>query len=495
MAFGVSPKHIQDISLDNLTTEQFLVLAIEAAKKLGWNINYTSETGFIAFTGFSLSSWSEEVQVKIDGDHANLKSECTGSQMVDWGKNKKNIERLLATFNELKASYSPEELIRKHEELKPDLVLKEQDILSNSTPSKEGIAGFLELFKPSPGYFITPILLNLNIAVFILMVISGVNFMAPDNESLLTWGANFRPVTLEGEWWRLITNCFLHIGIFHLAMNMFALVYIGLLLEPYLGRAKFATAYFLTGITASITSLYWHDLTISAGASGAIFGMYGVFLALLSTNLIEKAVRKALLTSIAVFVGYNILNGLKPDSGIDNAAHMGGLLSGLLIGYALIPSLRKPDENKLKFGTISLLSTLVLIFSFVVYMVIPNDIGTYETKMKEFTASEETALEVYNLPPNTSRDKTLYAIKDRGIFYWNKNIELLDSFKDMDLPTQIRTNNKLLKEYCELRIKCYELLYKAVSEDSEKYIMQIDSYNNQIQLKLDELEAANTIKK
>jgi len=112
MAFGLSPKHIEDLPLDNLTTEQFLVLVIEAAKKLDWNVGYTSETGFIAFTKFSMSSWSEEVKVKIDGNNANLKSECTGSQIADWGKNKKNIENLISTFNELKTLSLPKRLNR-----------------------------------------------------------------------------------------------------------------------------------------------------------------------------------------------------------------------------------------------------------------------------------------------------------------------------------------------------------------------------------------------
>ena len=488
MAFGLSPKHIEDLPLDNLTTEQFLVLAIEAAKKLEWNVGYTSETGFIAFTKFSMSSWSEEVKVKIDGNNANLKSECTGSQIVDWGKNKKNIENLVLTFNELKNSFTPEELAQKYEELKPNLVSKEQDVLSQPPPTtKEKITSIFAIFKPTQGYFITPIIINLNIAIFILMVISGVNFMLPDNASLLKWGANFRPVTLEGEWWRLITNCFLHIGIFHLLMNMYALLYIGLLLEPHLGKTRFTTAYLLTGITASIASLWWHDLTISAGASGAIFGMYGVFLAMLTTNLIEKSARKALLTSIAVFVGYNILNGLKPNSGIDNAAHIGGLIGGLVIGYSLIPSLKKPNENKLKYTTIGLLTVTILVSSFVVYKKMPNDIVTYDNKIKEFVSMEAMALEVYNLPPNTPNDKILYGIKDRGIYYWNENIKLIDSFKNLDLPLEIRTKNRLLKEYCELRIKSYELLYKAIAEDTDQYKTQIEDYNKQIEAKIKEL--------
>jgi rhomboid protease GluP len=495
MAFGFSPKFILDLSLDNLTVEQFLVLTIEAAKKLDWNVGYTSENGFIAYTKFSMSSWSEEVKVKIESNNANLKSECTGNQMVDWGKNKKNIENLIATYNVLKSSFTSEELARKYEELKPNLISKEQDVLSQPPPTtKEKITSVFAIFKPTQGYFITPIIINLNIAIFILMVISGVNFMLPDNESLIKWGANFRPVTLEGEWWRLITNCFLHIGIFHLLMNMYALLYIGLLLEPHLGKTRFTTAYLLTGITASISSLWWHNLTISAGASGAIFGMYGVFLAMLSTNLIEKSARKALLISIAVFVGYNILNGLKPNSGIDNAAHIGGLIGGLVIGYTLIPSLKKPDEIKLEYATIGLLTVIILLSSFVVYKRIPNDIGNYDTKIKKFVSMEAMALEVYNLPQDTPNEKILYGLKDRGIYYWNENIKLIDSFKDLDLPLEITTKNRLLKEYCELRIKSYELLYKAISEDTEQYKEQIESYNKLIEEKIIELGGGQQIK-
>jgi rhomboid protease GluP len=191
------------------------------------------------------------------------------------------------------------------------------------------------------------------------------------------------------------------------------------------------------------------------------------------------------LTSIAIFVGYNLIYGLK--GGIDNAAHIGGLVGGLVIGYALIPSLKKPEENKLKFGTIGLLSILILVSSFVVYKKLPNDIGTYDAKIKEFVSMESMALEVYNLPQNTPNDKILYGIKDRGIYYWNENIKLIDGFKDLDLPLEIRTRNRLLKEYCELRIKSYELLYKAISEDTEQYKSQIEDYNQKIDAKLKEL--------
>src|ERR1035437_1030887 len=90
------------------------------------------------------------------------------------------------------------------------------------TPTKE-IKRFFDLFIPSDGYFIAPILININILVFIFMLISGANFFHPGVVTLQKWGANFRPLTLEGQWWRLLTCCFIHSGFRHLISNMFVL--------------------------------------------------------------------------------------------------------------------------------------------------------------------------------------------------------------------------------------------------------------------------------
>lgn len=365
---------------------------------------------------------------------------------------------------------------------------KEEGNTKNSSSIKmQNLKDFFSIFKPQQGYYITPLLIDLNILIFILMAITGVDIFSPDNQSLLNWGANFRPMTLEGQWWRLLTNCFLHIGIFHLLMNMYALLYIGVLLEPLIGKTRFFGAYLLTGITASVASLWWHDLTISAGASGAIFGMYGVFLAMLTTNLIEKETRKPLLTSIGIFVGYNLIYGL--DGSIDNAAHIGGLVGGLLIGYALIPGLKRPDNKNFTFGTLGFLAMLVIAFSFIVYQKLPNDVSIYDKKMDEFAAMESKALEVYNLPPDTPTDQLLSQIKDTGIYYWNENIKLINGFDKLELPAEIRTRNKILKNYCELRIKSYELIYKAIDEDSEQYKTQIEDYDKQIMEAIKKLNA------
>lgn len=206
---------------------------------------------------------------------------------------------------------------------------------------------YKRLLLPREGYVITPFLIYVNTLVFLVMVFKGLGFISFKPEDLLNWGANFRPYTSNGQWWRLLTNTFLHGGIMHIVANMYGLLFVGIFLEPVIGKTKYLIAYLLTGIIASCVSIWWYSATISVGASGAIFGLYGVFLALLLTKVFPRDFSKAFLISTMVFIGYNLLMGI--SGGIDNAAHIGGLLSGFIIGLILYPTIKKqaPDESKL----------------------------------------------------------------------------------------------------------------------------------------------------
>lgn len=330
-------KHVEDFPLINFSREEFLVIAFLASRKLNWEIIHISSNGIIALAGEAGEHGRAEIKIKIEKGHAILSS---SSNIDKSARNKQNIHDFLSAVEETNPSLTVEHVISVYQQLQPNFVYGKEDLLQTQPLSVSAqLRGLFAIFIPKAGFTITPLLLDLNLFIFIMMGIGGVNMISPDQESLLHWGANFRPLTMEGQWWRLLTCCFLHIGIVHLLLNMYALLFIGYLLEPLLGSLKFIVAYLLSGIMASITSLWWHNLSISAGASGAIFGMYGVYLALLTTNLIEKSERKTLLISIGIFVTYNLLNGL--NGAVDNAAHLGGLLSGFIIGYAFVPALKQ----------------------------------------------------------------------------------------------------------------------------------------------------------
>jgi membrane associated rhomboid family serine protease len=201
----------------------------------------------------------------------------------------------------------------------------------------------LLLFTPSKNYWATPIILDLNILISVIMIVSGVGIIEPQGNELIAWGANFKPLTTDGQWWRLISSVFVHAGLIHLAYNMFALVFIGPFLESSIGSKKFMIIYLLTGIIASLTSLTFHDSTISVGASGAIFGMYGLTASLMLLKYLDKNLTAMLWVSVAIFIGLNLIMGL--GGGIDMAAHLGGLISGFIIGITYFPLKKYLNET------------------------------------------------------------------------------------------------------------------------------------------------------
>lgn len=197
-------------------------------------------------------------------------------------------------------------------------------------------------FLPREGYFITPILIYINVLVFIAMVLAGAGFLTFSSEYLFNWGGNYGPTTTDGGWWRLLTNIFLHGGLMHLLLNMYGLLFVGIFLEPILGKLKYLFAYLFTGILASIASIIWHEETLSIGASGAIFGLFGVFLALMLTKIYTTQFSKMFFLSTLLYIIINIVLGF--TGGIDNAAHIGGLFSGFIVGLFLAPTLKKEKK-------------------------------------------------------------------------------------------------------------------------------------------------------
>ena len=348
----------------------------------------------------------------------------------------------------------------------PEIVESKTDVLLAR------LLDFLSAFNPRAGFFMSPILIMLCVLIFAVMVISGVHFFNPTADSLVFWGANYTTFTLGGDYWRLISNCFLHIGIIHLLMNMCAFYYIGKLLEPVIGKWKTGLAFIITGIAASLTSLMWHDMIVSAGASGAIFGLYGVYIAMLLSNLLDKSSKKGTLISILFFVGYNLLYGLK--GGIDNAAHVGGLFSGILFGFSLYPSLSSPKE-KVKAWLIPIVSLVFIMTCGILVLKAPNNIVRYEKKFAKFVDLESKALSVY---PNSLENFSLDAFKKDGIPNWKKCQSILSEIDNLShLPEELYTRNVFLARYCKYRIACYGLMEKAIEENTPKYARQIEQYN------------------
>ena len=211
----------------------------------------------------------------------------------------------------------------------------------------------------------THIIVGINVLVFVAMVVTGSSPLSPTTEQLKHWGANWGPLSLGTQPWRILTSNYVHVGIIHLAFNMWCLWNLGQLAERILGRMNFVVLYTICGLAGSIASLWWHPLVVGAGASGAIFGLAGASIAVfyLGHLPIPKAALQGTMRSLMTFVGYNLLLGLTP--GIDNSAHIGGLVAGLVMGAALAKHvLVPPDVRRTWIGLTWITMAIVLLVSY-----------------------------------------------------------------------------------------------------------------------------------
>jgi rhomboid protease GluP len=176
----------------------------------------------------------------------------------------------------------------------------------------------------------------LNVVVFLAMAITGVDPWTPSTDSIAKWGANQGLLTAGGQSWRLLTCAFVHVGAPHLVLNMLALWYAGFFVERLVGSGGFLVAYLLAALCGSIASLAWNPYVTSAGASAAVFGVYGVLVACLARNggSVPPTMRKRLARSALVFVLLNLALGLAIRN-IDLAGHLGGVVAGLCAGLVL----------------------------------------------------------------------------------------------------------------------------------------------------------------
>jgi rhomboid protease GluP len=188
----------------------------------------------------------------------------------------------------------------------------------------------------SPWTSVTGTIVIVNIAVFLFMGTQGAGWIQPESMApYLRYGANNGGFTAGGQWWRLLTSMFLHYGVIHLAMNMWTLFQAGLLLERLLGRTLYLLVYLGSGVLGGIVSILWNgDKAWSAGASGAVFGVYGAVLGymLREKDALPKTFYKSTLKGTLIFAVYNLAFGLMIPR-IDNSAHIGGLLAGLGLGW------------------------------------------------------------------------------------------------------------------------------------------------------------------
>jgi rhomboid protease GluP len=246
--------------------------------------------------------------------------------------------------------------------------------------------------RPKSSWEVAPatyLLVGINCLVFLVMAVRGVSLFAPTPDQLMYFGADHAGrVLIYGQWWRIVSAMFVHVGLIHLATNMWCLWNLGMLAEPLVGSAGLMAAYILSGAAGNLLStcvnwlwfypdwVKYHDLGVfpgGAGASGAVFGLAGVLIILLKSPRlpVPPTELSKLRKSVIYFAAINFIIGigtLAPGFGvhIDNMAHLGGFVCGLLFAAPLVPRLGSPRRLFVarRRLSVSLMTSLLVLFGF-----------------------------------------------------------------------------------------------------------------------------------
>ncbi|MCW3091642.1 MAG: gluP [Ferruginibacter sp.] len=478
------PQHEECLAFNSIDAETSLAYAYQAMQQLNWNILYAIKDTLVASTPKSWKSKGQRVICTITGDVLVIKSEMVNNEIADiMGLNKKNTIAFLDAY-EIAASADSVAV----NDIKSTISALRAATMEKATEEREQAAAVDKAMNLSgSNLYVTYAIISINILVFILMALNGAGIIEPNAYVHIQWGSNFSPLTLSGDWWRLITNTFIHFGIIHLAMNMYCLYTVGIYLEPMLGKVRYAAAYLCTGLLASICSLWWHTETVnSAGASGAVFGLYGLFFALLISNLIPKSVRLALLKSIGIFIVFNLAYGMK--SGVDNAAHVGGLIGGFIIGLGYLLAIKKEkQEQKLQW----LLPVVILLSIGTAYaylgqhkLPLSDRQGIYNTITAAAYADNDKFIisltkfdEINALVDSTVNDTTLSnnelvkRIDNTGLPKMAEAAVVLNNTKKMNISPALHSKAGMVLDYIGLRTIEMNLMKEMIETNKIEELM------------------------
>jgi len=335
-----------------------------------------------------------------------------------------------------------------------------------------------------PKVSVTSALLALNVVIFGLMLAWGIDPMQPSIESLIQWGANYGPKTTQGEWWRMFTCMFLHIGVLHLLFNMIALWNIGGFMEHLLGSMDFLVLYLLAGLLGSVASVAWNPFVVSAGASGAIFGLYGGLLAFLVRHrTVQHASLAALRTNTLAFLGYNVVYGFIVQ-GIDMAAHLGGLAGGVVCGFVLTPALTFASRSRHQ-GRSVLVGVMGLGLVMGLSDLLPRA-EDVEARLQQFAALDTAVLATFNraitqLQQSKLTEAEMVRILEQEVLPpWRAQHEALQQLTTLSrLPTRQQRLVTTLVEYMTARQEGWELLREGLRQHDQRALKRANEKQQQ----------------
>lgn len=378
------------------------------------------------------------------------------------GANPAHPALLLTAFDNA-AQESLLQAIRHHLAASTSPAASQMDELSQEIGRENEFQEQLKALAPIP--WLTWLLVAANLAIWLLTVKLGAGLAHSAPDKLLVWGGNTASAVQAGEWWRLLSATFLHSGLMHVAMNMIGLAAAGITVERIYGQRLYAIIYLGSGLLGSALSLHFAaQKAVSVGASGAVFGVTGALLVavLQHRDKLPKAFSKQTTSSLGLFIVYALLQGFSKP-GIDNAAHIGGLLGGCLLAFVLpekfdLPHFVRTASQRAAIAIVLALGGTTAIAAFAPPA--PVNLQQAMASREHFSKAMDRFNQVmqgiqkdqktYSEAELNERGKTIYAPALRQALQEFEQVTLADSDPRQALAKDMRRTTALMLELLEM---------------------------------------------
>lgn len=304
--------------------------------------------------------------------------------------------------------------------------------------------------RPAP--WVTYVLLGLNALVWVVMVSLDVDPYEPSTDALIQFGGNFGILTSNGQWWRLLTAMFLHGGLYHIGFNLYFMWVIGRVSEQIFGPAAYALVYFGSGLLASMLSVAWEPAAVSVGASGALFGVFGALMGftIRRRGVLPKEFVVMVRRNAVMLIGLNAVIAMFVP-GIDIAAHVGGLIAGIGLGYLISRLAERPvsspgEAKRVRMRALALAGAATIVVLVAGGLALPrwDDpsaalAGAYERGVASESAYNETA---------GDPGKRMVVLEEQAIPAMRECVTELQALEH--LPKRARERVDMWTRYCEL---------------------------------------------
>ena len=329
--------------------------------------------------------------------------------------------------------------------------------------------------------WLTYVLIAANVAMFAVELAAGASAVTPTPQKMIELGGNFAPLTLHGEWWRLLSSMFLHYGVIHIGMNMICL-YQARVVEQLYGKLGYVAIYLVAGLLGGVASLARTTNAVSAGASGAVFGVFGAFgafLVLRKAAMDEEVWRKTT-RQIMTFVGINLVYGMSVP-GIDMSAHIGGLIGGFAVGALLLAG-KGAEAQRTGRSLVATVVGIAITVGVLLALKAPTDVTGM---IQELDRVEKATLPVFQSLATRFDDgkvdhSTLAAELERDVIRPWKQIDAKMGTVDRP-PERFARMWNLLRNYCDSRLKSFDLFLALLRASPEQRDAAVEAFRKQME--------------